>query len=187
MRALTEYISVNVLAITKHRRQNESADSDKNPTIPLRLQQRAVYRYHFLFLSFFSNSMFWSRFAACFRTIAELLKIGKLTSKPFSISFVNFLLILLVGSVIRFSKISQFQEFLECLFRIWQKFDWIRTTDLWCWKQLLNQLSHNHCPYFSCRLLIKLFLNYLSRWLTRSVLNRGISARRSQMLWFFAN
>ena len=147
----------------------------------------AVYRYHFLFLSFFYNSMFWSRFAACFRTIAELLKIGKLTSKPFSISFVNFLLILLVVNVIRFSKISQFQEFLECLFRIWQKFDWIRTTDLWCWKQLLNRLSHNHCPYFSCRLLIKLLLNYLSRWLTRSALNRGISARRSQMLWFFAN
>ena len=24
--------------------------------------------------------------------------------------------------------------------------DWIRTTDLWYWKQLLYQLSHNHCP-----------------------------------------
>ena len=28
-----------------------------------------------------------------------------------------------------------------------QKFadDWIRTADLWCWKQPLDQLSHNHC------------------------------------------
>ena len=24
--------------------------------------------------------------------------------------------------------------------------DWIRTTDLWCWRRLLYQLSHNHCP-----------------------------------------
>ena len=24
--------------------------------------------------------------------------------------------------------------------------DWIRTADLWYWKQLLYQLSHNHCP-----------------------------------------
>ena len=24
--------------------------------------------------------------------------------------------------------------------------DWIRTVDLWYWKQPLNQLSHNHCP-----------------------------------------
>ena len=23
--------------------------------------------------------------------------------------------------------------------------DWIRTADLWCWKRLLYQLSHNHC------------------------------------------
>ena len=26
--------------------------------------------------------------------------------------------------------------------------DWIRTTDLWNWKRLLYQLSHNHCPDF---------------------------------------
>ena len=25
--------------------------------------------------------------------------------------------------------------------------DWIRTVDLWNWKQPLFQLSHNHCPY----------------------------------------
>ena len=25
--------------------------------------------------------------------------------------------------------------------------DWIRTADLWCWKQLLYQLSHNHCQW----------------------------------------
>ena len=25
--------------------------------------------------------------------------------------------------------------------------DWIRTADLWNWKQPLYQLSHNHCPY----------------------------------------
>ena len=25
--------------------------------------------------------------------------------------------------------------------------DWIRTADLWYHKQLLYQLSHNHCPY----------------------------------------
>ena len=24
--------------------------------------------------------------------------------------------------------------------------DWIRTADLWYWKRLLYQLSHNHCP-----------------------------------------
>ena len=24
--------------------------------------------------------------------------------------------------------------------------DWIQTMDLWYWKQLLYQLSHNHCP-----------------------------------------
>ena len=24
--------------------------------------------------------------------------------------------------------------------------DWIRTMDIWCWKQPLYQLSHNHCP-----------------------------------------
>ena len=24
--------------------------------------------------------------------------------------------------------------------------DLIRTMDLWCWKRLLSQLSHNHCP-----------------------------------------
>ena len=24
--------------------------------------------------------------------------------------------------------------------------DWIRTSDLWFWKQPLYQLSHNHCP-----------------------------------------
>ena len=24
--------------------------------------------------------------------------------------------------------------------------DWIRTADLWCWKRLLYQLSHHHCP-----------------------------------------
>ena len=23
--------------------------------------------------------------------------------------------------------------------------DWIQTTDLWCWKQQLYQLCHNHC------------------------------------------
>ena len=33
----------------------------------------------------------------------------------------------------------------------WQMFkkfvdDWIWTADLWCWKQPLYQLSHNHCP-----------------------------------------
>ena len=25
--------------------------------------------------------------------------------------------------------------------------DWIRTVDLWIWKRLLYQLSHNLCPY----------------------------------------
>ena len=25
--------------------------------------------------------------------------------------------------------------------------DWIRTAGLWCGKQMLYQLSHNHCPY----------------------------------------
>ena len=25
--------------------------------------------------------------------------------------------------------------------------DWIRTADLWYRKQLLYQLSHNHCPF----------------------------------------
>ena len=28
--------------------------------------------------------------------------------------------------------------------------DWIRTADLWCRKQPLYQLSHNHCPVLSC-------------------------------------
>ena len=33
--------------------------------------------------------------------------------------------------------------------------DWIRIPDLWCWKQLLCQLSHNHCPdIFALSLLI---------------------------------
>ena len=31
--------------------------------------------------------------------------------------------------------------------------DWIRTTDLWCWKQQLYQLSHNHCPSLDYSLL----------------------------------
>ena len=26
--------------------------------------------------------------------------------------------------------------------------DWIRTADFWCWKRLLYQLSHNHCPTY---------------------------------------
>ena len=26
--------------------------------------------------------------------------------------------------------------------------DWIRTSDLWFWKQPLYQLSHNHCQIF---------------------------------------
>ena len=24
--------------------------------------------------------------------------------------------------------------------------DWIQTKDLWYWKRLLYELSHNHCP-----------------------------------------
>ena len=28
--------------------------------------------------------------------------------------------------------------------------DWIRTADLWNWKQLLYQLSHNHCLFIRC-------------------------------------
>ena len=31
---------------------------------------------------------------------------------------------------------------------LYKKFadDWIETADLWCWKQPIYQLSHNHCP-----------------------------------------
>ena len=35
--------------------------------------------------------------------------------------------------------------------------DWIRTADLWCWKRLLYQLSHNHIP-----IRLKLFKDCLS-------------------------
>ena len=31
--------------------------------------------------------------------------------------------------------------------------DWIRNAALWCCKQLLYQLIHNHCPYFKHILL----------------------------------
>ena len=36
--------------------------------------------------------------------------------------------------------------------------DWIRTTDLWCRKQPLYQLSHNHYP----KLIQNLFYNFCS-------------------------
>ena len=32
------------------------------------------------------------------------------------------------------------------MFHIMFANDWIRTADIWCQKQLLYQLSHNHCP-----------------------------------------
>ena len=32
------------------------------------------------------------------------------------------------------------------MFNIFFADDWIRTADLWHWKRLLYQLSHNHCP-----------------------------------------
>ena len=28
--------------------------------------------------------------------------------------------------------------------------DWIRTSDLWCWKRPLYRLSHNNCPFSHC-------------------------------------
>ena len=30
--------------------------------------------------------------------------------------------------------------------------NWIQTADLWCWKQLLYHLSHNHCPEFNLQI-----------------------------------
>ena len=41
--------------------------------------------------------------------------------------------------------------------------DWIRTSDLWCQKQLLYQLSHNHCPQFYT-LMAKLISLKLISW-----------------------
>ena len=43
--------------------------------------------------------------------------------------------------------------------------DWIQTADLWCWKQPLCQLSHNHCP--SSRQVVRsteIFPPHLSGW-----------------------
>ena len=47
-----------------------------------------------------------------------------------------------------FSLFSSFQYRWQTVNNIDIKFadDWIRTADLWHWKRLLCQLSHNHCP-----------------------------------------
>ena len=41
---------------------------------------------------------------------------------------------------------SSFQYTRQLTFNINFDNGWIRTADLWCWKQQLYQLSHNHCP-----------------------------------------
>ena len=48
-----------------------------------------------------------------------------------------------------FSLFSSFQYSWQKIFNINFWDDWIRTADLWSWKQLLYQLSHNHCPFFT--------------------------------------
>ena len=49
-----------------------------------------------------------------------------------------------------FQKIGHFRPLYLCLSVQWIENyfddDWVQTTDLWCRKRLLYQLSHNHCP-----------------------------------------
>ena len=45
--------------------------------------------------------------------------------------------------------------------------DWIRTADLWSWKQLLYRLCHNHCPTFDTLYTFK--AKYIYRLPTTSV------------------
>ena len=49
--------------------------------------------------------------------------------------------------------------------------DWIRTADLWSWKQPLYQLSHNHFPSCLCRTVFWIiqFLLFLALKLFPSV------------------
>ena len=56
-----------------------------------------------------------------------------------------------------FSLFSSFQSTIDSqtMFNVNFADDWIRTTDLWCWKRPLYQLSHNH--FFS--LFISNFLS----------------------------
>ena len=61
-----------------------------------------------------------------------------------------------------FCLISFFKKFpapfsLFSSFLLVDKIFWIWTVDLWCWKRLLYQLSHNHCPMLD-------FLSLLSFW-----------------------
>ena len=57
--------------------------------------------------------------------------------------------------------------------------DWIRTADLWYWKQLLYQLCHNHCPKSFC------FVSKTESWvrLILAVLISGLIWISNQ-IWF---
>ena len=57
-----------------------------------------------------------------------------------------------------FKKMGHYRP-LFCLFSSFQQFtvlnfpdDWIQTVDLWYLKQVLCQLSHNHCPSLTLKL-----------------------------------